>query len=207
MSERNKYPDFYKKTEGGVALDAEQLAVASRLFDETFDDIMLREFSKIEPALKSDIGRRAKIYTGITIDEQEYDLIIEDRSVDAVRETAFKHEIRMSEAFTRQITLVRLEGSQARETWKYRLCLDGVVRRVDLGDAYGKLLIEKELGLRNFEIIGNDSTLDSLKTSIEATWKVLLELELNHRLEADMGINNQPVTEDELKGLRDFLFE
>ena len=114
-----------------------------------------------------------------------------------------------SEHIAKSIDLQRIEGAYGREMVGYRLFRDGVVRRWDGGDMFGKKQRERELGvepsmrtIRPEEKLSLDGMAKAIQKSIENSLNVTVP---NARLERQMGYNEQPISSQELEGLIDLL--
>ncbi len=83
---------------------------------------------------------------------------------------------------------------------------DNIVRRWNNGDVAAKIQEQTELGLIDDASPKqpNRSIEDAREISSRAL-KGLAEDIPNWRLEEDMGLNNQPVTPEEIHGLADFI--
>lgn len=178
MSEATHYPNFYEPTEGRTPVGSEQLAETTQAFNGLFDDLMLQGMDKVERFEPIEGRPTANLLRLIEVDGQTYSLALEDKSLKDSDSDAHGTTFRDSERTTRQISLQRIYESYGREYWSYMLGADGTVRRWDSGDVAAKMRKDLELG------VGSIS---------------------NSRLEEDMGLNNQPVTPDEIRGLQDFL--
>jgi hypothetical protein len=207
MSEVNHYPNFYEPTEGRPPVKAEQIVETAKKFNEIFDDLMLKEMAEVRvfDALK---GRpNANLFKRILVDGQTYNLSLEDKSLSDSGNETHGISLRDSERFTRGISLQRTDKEgYGREFWSYRLGADGTVRRWDAGDMTANNRKEKELGIERPELLSGDESLDEIENLARSAIESLVNDRIpNSRLEEDFGINNQPVTPDEIRGLQEFL--
>lgn len=204
MTEQN-YPDFYKHVDDMNTLTAEQLDESRQLFDSLFDDVMLRHMGDVRVFGANTNSQHASLLKKIEINGQTYTLSLNDRGI-RDPESSNEYRFRDSEKLQRIINLQRTdEQGYGREHWSYRLCEDGIIRRMDLGDTWGKMLKEKELGIEGPKNLSGDETPEEMAQAIQASLRNLTEGIPNSRLEEDMGINNQPVSPEELAGLKAFI--
>jgi hypothetical protein len=140
------------------------------------------------------------------VDDQQYTLSLEDISPRGPRSVHNEVSFRDSETHARVIDLQRIEKGCGREYWSYRLGSDGVVRRWDGGDMFAKGQKERELGIEEPLMLDQHPTREEMIGALVVERNNLIENVIpNGRLEEDMGFNNQPVSPEELEGLRDFL--
>lgn len=206
MSEASNYPSFYEPTEGRPPVVSEQLTQTSQTFNGLFDDLMLQGMDQVKQ-FESIKGRpTANLLRHIEVDGQTYSLALEDKSQRGPDSETHGISFRDSERTTRQISLQRKDGVYGREYWSYRLGADGTVRRWDGGDVIAKKRKERELGIEGPKMLSGDETLEEMGRVVLANIQSLAADAIpNGRLEEDMGLNNQPVTPDEIRGLQDFL--
>lgn len=206
MSETNNYPDFYQPTEAHKPLEVEQFETSRRTFDDLFDDVMLRNMEDVNQYEIISGASTATLLKHIEVDGQKYTLSLEDRAMSAERDLDSSGSWRDSEKITRQIDLQRIDGVYGREYWSYRLGADGIVRRWDGGDMWGKRKKERKLGIEESRFSNSNETPEEIAALALANMQDLIEDGIpNARLEEDMGLNNQPVSPEELEGLRSFL--
>ena len=206
MSEVNHYPNFYEPTEGRPPVEAEQIIEAAKKFNELFDDLMLQGMAEVivfDPIK----GRpTANLLKQILVDGQTYTLSLEDKGLSDSDSETHGISFRDSERITRGISLQRTDKGYGREYWNYRLGADGTVRRWDVGDVTAKRRKEQELGIERPELLSSDVSLDEIVKLAHSRIESLINDSIpNRRLEEDFGINNQPVTPDEIRGLQEFL--
>ncbi len=204
MSEISNYPDFYKSTEGQSKLGTEELIQTNQAFNELFDDLMLIDMEIVKRFESFNDRPVANLLKKIVVDGQKYTLNLEDKSQRDPKSETPDITWRDSEIIIRDISLQRSDGVYGREYWSYRLGADGIVRRWDGGDITAKTRNERELGIKEPKIRGNE-TLDELGKLALAGLQRTIDQIPNSRLEEDMGLNNQPVTLAEIQGLQDFL--
>lgn len=203
MSEQN-YPDFYQHPEEMNRLTAEQLEESRQLFDSLFDDIMLRHMGDVQIFGANTNSQHASLLKKISIDGQTYTLSLNDKGLRGPESSNYR--FRDSEELQRRINLQRSdEQGYGREHWSYRLCNDGIVRKMDFGDIWGKKLKDKELGIEDPLDLSDNNTPEELAQAIVQSTKNIKESLLNFRLEEDIGLNNQPVSPEEIAGLREFI--
>jgi len=207
-AKKGGYPDFYILSGEQRALDQEQLAEANESFNVLFDDRMLRgmkdirRFESIKGRPKATLSMRARI------NDQTYSVSFGDKGVRSSEMVSHGIEFRDSETFTRDISLQRIdEEGYGREYWSYRLGADGTVRRWDGGDVIEKKRKEREAGIEEPRMLEVGSTLEDIGKAALIGIKGITERLPNSRLEEDMGLNNQPVAQDEIDGLQAFLSE
>lgn len=195
MSENNNYPSFYESTEGRPQLNDEQIAESSKSFNDLFDNLMLKHMDKVKRIEYFKDRPEAKLFMQITVDGQIYSLSLEDKTLGQ-----HNNDInwRDEELSSRCLNLQRIDGQYGREYWSYRLGADGIVRRWDGGDM-------KEKGLGLDRDLSSDKSIDELVKETEKRIADINNEIANARLEVDMGINNQPVSPDEIRGLIDFI--
>ena len=206
MSGTVQYPYFYEPTEGRPPVATEQLVEAAEAFDGLFEDLMLQNMDQARQ-FESIKGRpTAKLLMHILVDGQTYTLALEYKGLgDSDGDT---HDItfRDSERTTREISLQRVENGYGREYWNYLLDADGIVRRWDGGDMTAKRRKDQELGIEGPKMLRGDETLEEMGKVVLANIESLVTDTIpNGRLEEDLGLNNQPVTPVEIRGLQDFL--
>lgn len=206
MSEASNYPNFYEPTEGRPAVEAEQLVETAQTFNGLFDDLMLQDMDEVTQ-FESIKGRpTANLFRRIEIDGQTYSLSLEDRSPRDPDSENQGTSFRDSETNNRLINLQRIDEGYGREYWSYRLGADGIVRRWDGGDFTAKKRKNRELGIEEPRMLSGDETIEEMGHVILASIQSLIADAIpNSRLEEDMGLNNQPVRPDEIRGLQDFL--
>lgn len=206
MSEANSYPDFYQPIEGRKPLVAEQLKVGKHIYNDLFDDIILQNM-KLVSRSKDLKGRpEARMHKSIKVDEQVYYLSLKDRNTNEQETAIAGDNWRDSETIVRSLDIQRIDGVYGREYWSYRLGSDGVVRRWDGGDMWGKKQEVREMGIDRPKMLKGGENLEEISKVASANLADLIENGLpNARLEEDMGLNNQPVSPEELEGLKAFL--
>lgn len=206
MSETTQYPNFYEPTEGRPPVDQEQLAETSRAFNGLFDDLMLQGMSEVKQFESIKGQPTANLLRRIGVDGQTYTLALEDKGQRNPSHETHGITFRDSERTTRQISLQRIDEGYGREYWSYRLGADGIVRRWDMGDATAKRRKDQELGIEGPKTLSGDETFEEMGRVVLANIQSLTTDAIpNGRLEEDMGLNNQPVRPDEIRGLQDFL--
>ncbi len=142
----------------------------------------------------------------IVVDGQAFSLNLVDNHADEISDD-IDSRFRSSEKISREISMQRFDKGYGREHWSYRLGADGVVRRYDLGDITGKNIKERELGIEQPKMLGlgEDLTREEVQDmALSGIARIVEELP-NNRLEEDMGLNNQPVSSDEIDGLKGFI--
>lgn len=194
MSESLDYPDFYQPFEGRPAPEAKEQAQAADLFNEVFDDNMLRYMGTVKRHDILNLGPVAVLQQPVAAEGQTFDLTFRDQTM--VENQALPQP-RTSELYLRSIALKRLEHQDGKphvhEHLVYRLGKDGVVRRIN---AYGiPNLAEHALKQIREHGRGNARALRVLENNLLP----------DSRLEEDMGLNNQPVGPEEMQGLKEFL--
>jgi hypothetical protein len=205
MSEVNNYPNFYKPAEGQTPLGTEQLAETNQAFNGLFEDLMLQGMDNVE-RFESIKGRpTANLLRRIEVDGQVYRLSLEDKSPRDPNSETGGITFRDSETTSRSISLQRIDEAYGREYWSYRLGADGTVRRWDGGDVTAKRRKDRELGVEVPKMLNGDETLEEIGRVALANLQNLTNDIPNARLAEDMGLNNQPVTPDEVQGLQGFL--
>ena len=197
MSEANNYPNFHKPFEGQPALSKEQLVETSQEFSELFDDLMLQGMVDVKRYESTKGHPTANLFRRIDVDGQEYTLSLRDKSTNDPRSNDSGISLRDSEIIVRAISLQRIDDRHGREYWSYRLGADGIVRRLDKGDIIAKKRENKDLDAEETGDIAKDAARSLLRLTEDTI--------PNSRLEEDMGLNNQPVTPDEIQGLQVFL--
>ena len=201
----SNYPDFYRPVEERQDLDAEALAKASESFRELFNDLMLQDMDEVRQ-FESTPGRpTARLSKHIVVDGQTFSLNLVDKHTDENSDD-IDSRFRSSEKISQEISMQRIDKGYGREHWSYRLGADGVVRRYDLGDITGKKK-ERELGIEQPKMLGlgEDLTRKEVQDmALSGIARIVEELP-NNRLEEDMGLNNQPVSSDEIDGLKGFI--
>jgi hypothetical protein len=206
MQEKNKYPKFYKSTESQPTPGTEQLTEASQTFNELFDDLMLQDMDKVESFESIKGEPYVSLRRRIQVEGHTYSLSLVDRGQRDPEKNTGKFTFRDSEIINRDISLQRFdEKGYVRESWSYRLGADGIVRRWDGGDRTAKRLKEKELGIERLKMPRGDVTSDDEGKAAKALLQIITDELPNIRLSEDMGLNNQPVTPDEMQGLQIFL--
>lgn len=202
---KSNYPDFYRPVEEHQVLDAEELAKASKSFNTLFDDLMLQGMDKVQQFEFIKGRPTANLSRRIDVDGQTFSLSLEEVSLGKPNNDTFGISFRDSERHTRLINLQRIDESYGREYWSYRLGADGIVRRWDGGDVTDKKIKERELGIEQPKMLGEGSTPQDLGKAALTGIKNITEGLPNARLEEDMGLNNQPVSPDEIDGLKAFI--
>lgn len=206
MSEVNHYPNFYEPTEGRPPVEAEQIIEAAKKFNELFDDLMLQGMAEVRVFDPIKGRPTANLLKQILVDGQTYTLSLEDNGLSDSDSETHGISFRDSERITRGISLQRTDKGYGREYWRYRLGADGTVRRWDVGDVTAKRRKEQELGIKRPELLSSDVSLDEIVKLAHSGIESLINDSIpNNRLEEDFGINNQPVTPDEIRGLQEFL--
>ena len=209
----SNYPDFYRPVEERQDLDAEALAKASESFRELFNDLMLQDMDEVRQ-FESTPGRpTARLSKHIVVGGQTFSLNLVDKHTDENSDD-IDSRFRSSEKISREISMQRIDKGYGREHWSYRLGADGVVRRYDLGDITGKNIKERELGIEQPKMLGlgedltreevQDMALSGIDMTLSGIARIVEALP-NNRLEEDMGLNNQPVSSDEIDGLKGFI--
>lgn len=111
-----------------------------------------------------------------------------------------------AEEIKADISIQKLQGVFGRDMTSYRLGSDGVVRRHDLGDIYGKMQAEKELGIGRTAMFGSEASPEDLISHAEDMMVQIREFDIpNSRLERSMGLNGQPISIVEMEGLEAFV--
>jgi hypothetical protein len=206
MSEATNYPSFYEPTEGRPPVGKEQFADASQAFNRLFDDIMLSHMDQVKQFEPIKGRPTAYLLRYIEVDRQKYTLALKDASLGDLASDTSGIEFRDSERIARSISLQRIEQSYGRELWDYRLCADGIIRRWDGGDITAKRRKDRELGIERPKMLsGNESFEEIGRVVLTSMHRLVTDTIPNRRLEEDMGLNNQPVTPSEIRGLQDFL--
>ncbi|MFZ1324295.1 MAG: hypothetical protein WAQ57_04025 [Candidatus Saccharimonadales bacterium] len=206
MSETTHYPNFYEPAEGRSPIDPEQLAEAAQIFNSLFDDLMLQGMPEVKQ-FETIKGRpTASLLWKIEVDGQAYTLALEDESPREPDSNILGIVFRDSERITRQISLQRIDGIYGREHWAYRYGADGVVRRWDGGDVTAKRRKDRALGIEEPKMPSSGKTIKEIGQVVLANMhRLTADTIPNSRLEEDMGLNNQPVTPNEMWGLHGFL--
>jgi hypothetical protein len=204
MTSQNNYPDFYQPVEARPNPEAKQLQEASEVFSGLFDDLMLQNMDGVR-RFESIKGKpEASLLKHIEDDGEKYTLSLSDRSTQSTNDTSGV-SFRDSEKITRDLSLQRIEGGYGREYWSYRMGADGIVRRWDGGDFTAKRQKERELGIEP-KMLRGDEPIEEMGRIVLNNLNDLTQNGIpNGQLEEDMGLNLQPVTPDELKGLQAFL--
>jgi len=177
--EFSRYPQFYQANTF-TELSQEQLNESSLAFNDLISDLLLENMADVKQFNAIQDSTNANLLKKIVVDGIEYTVAIKDYIKSNSEDNSLGIKFRNSEIINREISVQRIDDGYGREFWSYRLGPDGVVRRWDGGNITDKLKREKEL----------DSVIKSIP---------------NSRLEEDMGQNNQPVSPDEIKGLREFI--
>lgn len=206
MSEASNYPSFYEPAEGRPPIVSEQLTQTAQAFNGLFDDLMLQDMDQVKQ-LEYIKGRpTANLLRRIEVDGQTYTLDLEDRGLKDPSNESHSIAFSDSEVTTRQISLQRIDQGYGREYWSYRLGADGTVRRWDGGDLTAKSRKNRELGIEEPRMLDGDETIEEMGRVILANIERITTDDIpNRRLAEDMGLNNQPVTPAEIRGLQDFL--
>lgn len=207
MSETYVYPSFYKPIEASEGLEPEQLEASRRIFNDLFDDVMLPNMGDVKRLQLGKGQFYVSLRKRIEVDDWEYSLTLDDRG-SREPESSTGIVLKDNEITTRDITIQRIgrDDAHERELWSYRLGLDGIVRRWDGGDVWGKRQKERELGIEDSKMLSGGKTKEEIsEIAIESLQTVIENSLPNSRLAEDMGLNKQPVTPEELEGLRDFL--
>lgn len=198
MSEKQNYPKFYQPFEGQPAPETKEQEETNRLFNELFDEYMLRHINGIQRH-RDDLGFEAKLTLKLRIEHQKYDATFEENENADIENPL---EFRDSDIFTRSIGVQREVGQHGRETWEYRLGKDGVVRKYDLGDQQDRNILDTiDQNHIDEARISQEAFLREVKYVTETIPNTLS----NMHLEEDMGVNNQPVSLAEIQGLKEFL--
>lgn len=206
MSEATNYPNFYEPTEGRTPVGTEQLIETTQSFNGLFDDLMLQSMDKVKQ-FESLKGRpTANLLRRIEEDGQTYTLGLVDKSPREPDSNTQGITFRDSESITREISLQRIDEGYGREYWSYRLGADGTVRRWDGGDVTAKSRKNRELGIEEPRRLSGDETIEDVERfMLDSIRSITTDYIPSSRLEEDLGLNNQPVTPDEIRGLQDFL--
>jgi hypothetical protein len=202
MTQRN-YPDFYRPFEDMHPLSPEQLETSRQKFDKLFDSFVLDHMKDVDTIkLADDMPQEANLLKIIEVDSQPYSLWLRDKER---QESNTENVFRKDEIFHREIAVQRKDSEgQGRERWSYRLCDDGIVRRYDGGDMWAKQEEKKKLGMQYFPTLRVHEKPDYVELSKARNSNIENSIQ-NTRLEADMGLNNQPVSPDEIAGLKAFI--
>ncbi len=112
----------------------------------------------------------------------------------------FSSDLPPAESIIKSILLQRVSGEAGHEIVAYRLGGDAVVRRWDGGDAATHLEHDRQMGVN----LPPDE-MSEVDLRIRELLGYLLGGRSNRRLEADMGINLQPIGLPELEGLIAFV--
>lgn len=193
MSEKQNYPEFYQPTESTNTPEAYEQEKAARLFNEIFDDFMLRYMAK---AKHNDIlGPEISLRIPIIHDGQKYSLEFEDSEVPGDADVS---PFRDSEVVSRVMSVeVKDDDWRGHESWDYQLGKDGVVRRYDKGNKRHKSLERQDYYSGDI-----DKLLEDEFNELTDISKNILP---NRRLAEDAGVNHQPVTLVEIQGFKEFL--
>jgi hypothetical protein len=113
-------------------------------------------------------------------------------------------ELESAEEIRKQITIQKIVKDYGRERVIYRLGSDGVVRRNDFGDIWAKTKQERQAELSHF-IIKRSSTSHEELEQIQQAIEEMNESIQNSRLERKLGLNNQPISLQEMEGLEMFV--
>lgn len=99
-----------------------------------------------------------------------------------------------------------LNVSGGRQMVSYRLGSDGTVRRYDHGDAYEKMQAERAAGLGDIAMRvprpGSSESVEVIESQIKNIFETVIP---NDRLARKMGLNEQPISLEEMEGLEDFV--
>lgn len=214
-SEIHHCPSFYEPTDGRQPVDNEPATKTAQTFNELFSDLMLQDMSEVTLFSSIEGHPNASLLRHIIVAGQTYILALEDCGQKDPSSAENDTPYRDSERTTRQINLQRYDGGLGREHWSYRLGVDGIVRRWDGGDLAAKSHEERELGIEG-PIIASNETAEEMGKIVLTAIQAIQDLPTNpnsnftnpienNRLEEDMGLNNQPITLAEIRGLQDFL--
>ncbi len=205
MNEQNKYPKFYQPSETGYTLSPEESRQGYRIFNDTFDNYMLRYMSDVKQFHSIKDRPTANLLQRIVVDGQSYTLNLKDASQNETK-SSLDEGFRASEITLRDISIQRTEGGRGREYLSYRLGPDNVVRRWDGGDVTAKREKERELGIEKPIRSYGKQTNEELGKLMLSGLEDLIKYNIpNSRLEEDFGLNKQPVPNKELLGLREFM--
>lgn len=204
-SNDSRYPAFYQTSDECISLSIEQLEASSQAYNILFDDLMLKNMDKVERFETIKGSPTAILIRNIEVDGQKYTLSVEDEGSKNPNSNTHGIIFRDSEIITRYISLQRIDDGYGREYWSYRLSTGGIVRRWDGGDLTAKRQKERELGIENPKMLSQGATIEEIRKVALTGIKSIIEGIPNSRLEEDMGLNNQPVSPDEIIGLQNFL--
>lgn len=207
VSEATNYPSFHEPTEGRPPVVSEQLVQTTQAFNGLFDALMLQGMDQVEQFESIEGSPTANLLRRIEVDGQTYSLALEDKGPKDPNNDSHGITFRDSEVTTRLICLRRMDEVYGREYWSYRLGADGIVRRWDGGNPASKKCKDRELGIERLKMRSGDETFEEVERVVLSNimQSLIADAIPNGRLEEDMGLNNQPVTPDEIRGLRDFL--
>jgi hypothetical protein len=117
-----------------------------------------------------------------------------------------RDEWESAEEIRANINIQKVIGGRGRDQYSYRLGSDGVVRRYDLGDGFAKAQQERAAGIGRKVLPGLDASIDELLKDTEAKIEELLTVSIpNARLAREMGLNDQPISLEEMEGLEQFV--
>ncbi len=178
--------------------DAPEIA---KRFNSLFEDLMLAHVSDVKHFENIPEAPTASLMLGLRISGERYDLSLRDNADRGDLATTY---LRPSELSARVISLQRMDGEgNGREYWSYRLGGDGIIRRVDVDvDVDVDVTLRKDQARGSMNRGADTPTADEIQSKIDELTDVTLP---NIRLEEDMGINNQPVSNDDIDGLIGFI--
>ncbi len=166
--------------------------VAKR-FNSLFDDLMLAHMSDVKQFENIPGRPTASLILDLHISGERYTVGLREAGRSATEASDF----RPSELYTRAISLQRIDEGKGREHWSYRLGSDGVIRRFDIADSSQKV--------HTIDSVPRDASDRKVEATQSAIDEVINTTIPNNRLEEDMGINNQPVSNDDIDGLIGFI--
>ena len=205
-------------------LAEKRLQQASVVFTEIFDNFMLEHMEYVYLCANkrlNDARDSANLIGQLLVDGQRYCLSLGDRNRRDIRQPGSESTKRRdSEGIARDLDLQTMNDNvKGQQYWSYRLGLDGVIRRYDIfKDKNYPGHIDLEYEKKFLIATAKVSTEDLLYIEMECksnphlavikarVMDQIINIDTpNKRLEEDMGLNNQPVSPEELHGLAEFL--
>ena len=204
MSEkRSSYPDFHQDFDSLPTLEEAEQAKVAGAFNQLVNDLMLQNMALVEQYELIPNRPKAHLLLKGRVEGRQYTLGVEDCG-----QPAEDGDItpRPSQKIKRLIALQRIEGSYGRESSSYRLGTDDVVRRFDIPNPVAARAQETDF----FDATEEEEITTDILTAAQKRVQNNLDDLANYgipnaNLEEDMGLNNQPITAEEIDGLRQFI--
>lgn len=203
MAETQVFPDFHQELtrergEGALPeIGPEEMALAATAFNHTFDN-WARTFEDGFRLGQNNEGRVvAQLLQRIEAQDKTYILAVMEVGERPQGGVEAANDLRPSEDIRRVINLQLLVGDQPSDLSSYRFCVDGIVRRYDVDAEVNHM--RKMMTSMDLQSATTEQELQQKYQATDQNYKD------NVRFEEDMGVNNQPVSLEEIEGLGQFL--